>query len=165
MQTTQRVSFDQLRELVSAIYNQGEVVVKQAYSDFDCSTRAFADAKALIEDMRYQPGQRVALFTYGIYYPAAEGHVYEKRVTLKPESCDGHTFRFTQEGWGLIHFWVSFRDFPAIECSISVNSPIRAMTWFDTYPDHRHPELWGWDVIKTKAGRLVRLLRKYGKAA
>jgi hypothetical protein len=163
MHTTQRISIDQLRELVSAIYNQGDVVVKQAYSDFDSVAREFPDAQKLMKDMAYQVGQPVALFTYAIYYPEAIGYVYEKRMTLIPECCDGHTFRFTQEGWGLIHLWSRFQDYPIIECSVTVNSPIRAWTWFDIYPDHRNPDLWDWDVIKAKAGRLVRLLRKYGK--
>ena len=165
MQTIQHISVEQLHEIVGAIFDQGDVVVKQAYSAFDRPTRKFEDRNALIDDLSYHPGQEAALHSYAIYYPEAKGHTYEKRITLKPESCNGHTFRFSQEGWGLIHLQCDFRSYPKIECRIAVNSEARAANWHDTYPDYRSPNLWNWDVINKKAGRLVRLLRKHGKQA
>ena len=165
MQTIQHISIAQLREIICAIFDQGDVVVKQAYSDFDCPTRQFGDVEALIQDLSYQPGQKVASFSYVIYYPEAKGHTHEKRINLKPESCMGHTFRFTQEGWGLIQLQCNFRDYPKIECRIAVNSRVRAGNWFGTYPDYENPDMWDWEVVKKKAGRLVRLLRNTQKQA
>jgi hypothetical protein len=46
-----------------------------------------------------------------------------------------------------------------------VNSEERAHNWSDTYPDLKSPDLWDWAVVKKKAGRLIRLLRKLGKQA
>lgn len=165
MQATQHISVDQLHEIISAVFDQGNVVVKQAYSDFDCPTRQFNDVKALVEDLKYQPGQEVSFFSYVIYYPEAKGYTNEERIDLKPESCKGHTFRFSQVGWGLIQLQCNFRDYPKIECRIAVNSRERAGNWYGTYPDYKNPDLWDWEVLKKKVGTLVRLLRKHGKQA
>src|SRR5574340_585483 len=102
MQTTQHISIEQLYEIVAAVFDQGDVVVKEAYSEFDCPTREFADASALIDDVSRQRANKAVFLSYVIYYPEARGYTYEERIALKPKHCKGHTFRFSQEGWGLI---------------------------------------------------------------
>jgi hypothetical protein len=165
MQTTQCISIRQLDEIAGAIFDQGDVIVKEGCSAHGCPTRRFVNVAELIDDLRHQPEQRSSFSSYAIYYPEAKGHVYEKRLTLKPESCNGHTFRFSQEGWGLIHLQCDFRNYPTIKCRIAVNSAARAGNWYDTCPEYKNPRRWDWDVINKKAGRLVRLLRKCGKHA
>jgi len=165
MQTTQRISIRQLHEIVGAIFDQGDVIVKEADSAFDCPTRSFVNAAELIDHLTHRPEEKSSFSSYAIYYPEAKGHVYEKRITLKPESCNGHTFRFSQEGWGLVHLQCDFRNYPTIVCRIAVNSAERARNWYDTCPEYKNPRLWDWDIISKKAGQLVRLLRKCGKHA
>lgn len=164
MQTSQQISWEQLNEIVESIFAQGPVVVRQAYSDFSCATRGFADAQALLKELHYEPGVGDVFRQYTLYYPDAKGHTHERRIDLKPEKCNGHTFRFCQEGWGLIQLQCDFRKQPIVECRIAVNSPIRAANWSDTYPNFQSPEAWDWKVVEKKASRLVRLLRQMGKA-
>lgn len=163
MQTTQHISLAQLEEVVEAVFSQGPVIVRQAYSNFGCNTREFADPKALLKDLYYETGVGDVFRQYAIYYPEAKGHTHERRIALKPELCNGHTFRFCQEGWGLIHLQCDFRNYPIVECRIAVNSESRAGTWSDTYLDFESPAAWDWGVIERKAGKLVRLLRRLGK--
>jgi len=163
MQTSQQISMEQLREVVEAVFAQGPVVVRQAYSDLGCATKEFADAKALLDELHYEPGVGNVFRQYTLYCPEAKGHTHERRIALKPETCNGHTFRFRQEGWGLIQLQCSFQGFPIVECRIAVNSEVRAATWSDTYPGFQSPASWDWAVIEKKAGRLVRLLRRLGK--
>ncbi len=164
METTQQIFLEQLNEIVAAVFAQGPVVVRQAYSNFGCATREFADADALLDDLHYEPGVGDVFLQYTLYYPEAKGHTHERRIDLKPEACNGHTFRFCQEGWGLIQLQCDFRKHPMVECRVAVNSAIRASNWSDTYPDFQSPNAWDWAVVERKAGRLVRLLRKMGKA-
>lgn len=164
MQTSQQISWEQLREVVEAIYAQGPVVVRQAYSDFSCATKEFADPEALLEDLHCEPRAANLFRQYTLYYPEANGRPYEKRIALKPDLCGGHTFRFCQEGWGLIQFQCDFRQLPSIDCRVAVNSSTRAANWSATYPEMQSPDLWDWDVVEKKSGRLVRLLRKMGKS-
>jgi hypothetical protein len=161
MQATQHITRQQLAEIVDAIYGQGEVIVKEASSDYDSSLKHFPDANSLHADVD-RAGTRGFLF-YSIYYPEAGGYVYERRIDLIPEKCEGHTHRFKQEGWGLIRLQCRFQDPSDIECSIAVNSEVRASNWSNTYPDLGDPAGWDWKLINSKCGRLTRLLRKLGK--
>jgi hypothetical protein len=164
MQTSQQISLEQLNEIVAAVFAQGPVVVRQAYSNFGCATREFADADALLDELNCEPGVVDVFRQYTLYYIEAKGHTHERRVDLKPEACNGHTFRFCQEGWGLIQLQCDFRKHPMVECRVAVNSAVRASNWSDTYPGFQSPNSWDWAVVERKAGRLVRLLRKMGKA-
>jgi hypothetical protein len=163
MQTTQRISPDQLSKVVEAVFAQGPVVVRQAYSDFGCATHEYADAAALLDDLPCEKGVSNAFRQYTLYYPEAKGYAFERRIELNPQTCNGQSFRFCQEGWGLIQLQCDFRQHPIVECRVAVNSPSRATTWSDTYPDFQSPDLWDWAVVEKKAGRLVRLLRRLGK--
>lgn len=162
MQTEQQLSLKQLHEVVAAIYAQGPVIVREAYSEFGCATREFADAKALCDELHHEPGSAVSR-SYTLYYPEAKGHTYERRIALDPKACRGHTFRFCQEGWGLIQLQCDFRKHPRVECRVAVNSKARASLWSVTYPELRSPDLWDWMVVQRKAGKLVRLLRRLAK--
>jgi hypothetical protein len=146
------------------IFAQGPVVVRQAYSNFSSATREFSNANTLRDELRYVPGIGDVFRQYTLYYPELKGHTLERRIVLNPDKCNGHTFRFCQEGWGLIQLQCDFRKYPIVECRIAVNSEIRAANWSETYPDFQSPESWDWEVVDRKAGRLVRLLRQMGKA-
>lgn len=161
MQTTQYITDDQIDEVVQAVYAMGSPVVKEAYSDFDSHTMTFPSASDLRADIKFDPKEK-AFFYYALYYPDAKGFVLEGRIELKPRYCKGHTHRFSQNGWGLIFLQIDFKNHPRIECCVSVNSDTRAGNWFDTNPHLKSPDLWDWTVVNKHAGRLIRLLRKFG---
>lgn len=164
MQTSQQISLDQLQEIVSAVFDQGPVIVREAYSGYGCGIIEFSDSKTLLGNMHNEQGIRDFFRQYVLYYPEAKGYTYERRIALNPEACNGHTFRFCQEGWGLIQLQCDFRERPMVVCRIAVNSPSRAELWSDTLPDLQNADAWDWEVVQQKAGRLVRLLRRFGNS-
>ncbi|ADE53330.1 hypothetical protein [Coraliomargarita akajimensis] len=160
MQTTQNIQLEQLHMLLESIFQEGNPVVKESYSDFDKSIRRFESLDALKNEF-----EEKKFHQYSIYYPEAKGHLREKRIELKPGAVEGHTHRYSIEGWGLISLQCNFRNDPEIECRIAVNSESRAKEWFSTCPELKSPDLWEWNVVKKQAGRLTRLLRKLAKEA
>ncbi|MGK0189101.1 MAG: hypothetical protein ACI9R3_004918 [Verrucomicrobiales bacterium] len=165
MQTTQHISLVQLEEVLHAVFASESPIVKQATSDFDEPTKTFSSVDSLRENMRFSVGEEKAFFCYSMYYPDAKGMVAERRIDLNPGAVPGHTHRFSQEGWGLIQLQCNFRDFPSIECCVSVNSAERARNWADTFTRMGSPDLWEWKEVNRHAGRLVRPLRKLAKRA
>ncbi|MHA3770071.1 hypothetical protein ACXR0O_00875 [Verrucomicrobiota bacterium sgz303538] len=163
MQATQVISVEQLRELLDAAFAQGPVVAKETYSAFGATIRQFTSTSEILADMERASDQCRLAYLYSFYYPEARGQVAEKRVSLIPEKCGGHTFRYTLDGWGWIHIQCDLRDMPMIRCRVCVNSPERATAWEEINPEFGSPGFWEWPIIKKKAGKLVRLLRKQGK--
>lgn len=162
MQTTQLITDAQLDEVIEAVYAEGRPIVREAYSDFDCPTETFPSASDLRANIEFVPGEKTS-FHYALYFPDARGFVLERRIELNAGAVQGHTHRFSQEGWGLVFLQIDFRQHPRVECCVTVNSAARARNWFTTYPHLKSPDLWDWKVVDRHAGRLVRLLRKLGK--
>lgn len=162
MQTTQFITVAQLDEVIQAVFAGGTPLVSEAYSDFDCPAANFPTASDLRANIEFVPGEKT-FFHYALYFPDAKGFVLERRIELKPGACNGHTHRFSQEGWGLVFLQIDFRRHPRVECRVAVNSAARARNWSSTYPHLKSPDLWDWKVVDRHAGRLVRLLRKLGK--
>jgi hypothetical protein len=75
---------DQLHEIVAAVFAQGPVIVRQAYSDFGCATKEYADPNALLDDLHVVPAG-VVFRQYTLYYPEAKGYTHERRIALNPQ--------------------------------------------------------------------------------
>ncbi|TWU17599.1 hypothetical protein Pla144_51010 [Bythopirellula polymerisocia] len=163
MQTTQNIRFAQLDRVLEAVFKDGNPIVKEAYSEFDSPTKTFLDVDALRTDMSFSPGQEKTFFYYAIYYPDTKGTVSERKINLNPGAVVGHSYRHTQEGWGLIFLQCDYRKFPIVKCRIAVNSPERASKWSGSSPEMSSPDSWDWKIVRRHAGRLVRLLRKLSK--
>lgn len=162
MQTNQLIALDQVRAVVSVVFEQGQPIVSEAYSAFSSPTLRYENAEDLCKDIFAQLIEEHAFCQYTVYYPDAKGHVYEKRIQLNPDCCDGHKFRFSQEGWGLIDLQLRLLPAGLVECRVALNSPARAKNWSTTNSEYRAPDLWDWGVLRKKAGKLVRLVRKLG---
>lgn len=163
MQITQIITDKQINKLIGAIFVSGDPIVKEAYSDFDATTKTFQTGQLLRNDIKFTLEKTQSFFFYSIYYPAATGIVTERRIELTPGVVKDHTHRFCQEGWGLIFLKFTFKHLDTVECNVSVNSQTRANNWAHTTKRMGDPNQWEWDVVKRHASRLIRLLRRLAK--
>jgi hypothetical protein len=160
MQSTATLTRESFIELAAFLFESGAPVVFHAYSDYGEPLRSFRNASELVADIEsaFATGQKSLLFA--LHYPDTKGHVAERKITLDPKKCDGHTWRHTVEGWGLIQFQGDLRGAPAIECRVAVNTQKRAEAWADTYPELRDPRLWDWRIVQHHAGRIIRKMKR-----
>ncbi|HNU52883.1 MAG TPA: hypothetical protein PKJ98_18475 [Verrucomicrobiota bacterium] len=160
MQSTATLSREGFTELAAFVFESGEPVVFHAYSGYGQPLRSFRSPSELIADIEaaFADGQKSLGFA--LHYPDTKGHVAERKITLDPKTCDGHTWRYTVQGWGLIQFQGDLRRAPAVECHVAVNTQRRAEGWADTYPELRDPSLWDWRVVQHHAGRIIRKMKK-----
>jgi hypothetical protein len=164
MQATITFSRKGLAELAKFLFDSGEPVVSQAYSDYGRPLRRFRTASELIADFELEVANGQQFLNYVLHYPDTKGYVAKRKITLNAKSCDGHTWRYTVEGWGLIQLQADLKRAPAIECRVAVNSQKRAEAWVDTYPDFRDPGLWDWRAVQRHAGRIIRRMKKIAES-
>ena len=160
MQSTATLSREGFTELAEFVFESGAPVVFHAYSGFGQPLRSFRSPSGLIADIEaaFATGQKSVHFA--LHYPETKGHVVERKISLDPKKCDGHTWRYTVEGWGLIRIQGDLRGAPAIECHVAVNSQKRAEALAGTYPDSPDPRLLDWKVIQHHARRIIRKMKK-----
>lgn len=159
MQGEAKISTAQVGDVIAAIFAQGNPVVYESYSDPEEELRSFDSSLPLEAEIEIRaPAERRSLL-YSIYYAEAKGFMKKTRIQLIPEKNGGKRFRFSADGWGLIQLQLNFGD-SDVSCRVAVNSEKRALTWFDTYPDHRDPRLWDWKLVEKHARRIIRVLKK-----
>ncbi len=164
MQREEKIPISSLATIVAAVYD-GAPRVFEAYSRYECDIRDFPSKESLEKLIADEFGNRNRYkYVYCfLLYPGTNGFVRKRRVELDPKHCNGATYRYAMEGWGLIHFQLDLTDRENISCRVAVNSEKRANNWSETYPELGSPSLWDWSVIEKHSRRLIRVLRKIAK--
>ncbi len=159
MQREEEISIIKLKDILDAVFH-GSPHIYQEYSKYDTELASFSSRNELDCYIENEKASGIKLISLAIHYPETMGYIYAKKFALKSEKCDGATMRFSQEGWGLIHLFISFRSEDMVRCRFSVNSEKRANNWVITSPELKSPDLWNWKAVENNARRLIRVLRK-----
>ena len=163
MQGEAKITAVQIGDVIDAIFEQGNPVVYESYSEPEEELRTFESSLSLEAEIEMRAPAEQRSLLYSIYYPAAKGFMKKTRNELIPEKNAGKRFRFSADGWGLIQLQLRFGD-SDVSCRVAVNSEKRALTWFATYPDHKDPRLWDWKLVERHARRIIRALKKPNKS-
>jgi hypothetical protein len=146
--------------LATAIFAKGDPVVVEAYSSFETEPRHFTTVAEICTYVSQQRGNPHGSAHLAIHFRDTGGHLGTKRITLNPDKCDGFTYRFTHEGWGLVWVYLHLADSSTIGSFISANSQKRAEKWADTYPELDPPSTWIWSAVASHSRRLSRALKQ-----
>jgi phosphomannomutase len=153
------IAYEDLSNIVEAIFEVDEVIVYEMYSEYQKELKIFTSPDQVfdeIEQMKVGTRHQVLL---SLHYENAAGYVQPRRIELDPLKCNGANFRYSIEGWGLIHVQLSLKE-NRIHCNISANSEKRAQKWEETFPELKSASLWNWAEVNKQKSRLNRVLRK-----
>jgi len=159
VQRKEIIEFRRIKEIIASIFEE-PAVAYQDYSDFDSELQKYDSNLQLLDAVNQAVSLDRHSANFAIYYPQAKGFIFEERKTLNPDKCDGATYRYVLNGWGLVMLQVDFRQMPTVEVNVSVNSEKRAVTWSHTHPEFKDPASWDWKYIEKQARRTIRVLRK-----
>ena len=155
------IAANDLERIVQAIFIEGSPEVYEAYSAFDSDIVSFASAAELNSYILRPRSEKGSILGFVVHYPDTKGFVEKKKIQLEREKCDGHTYRYSMNGWGLIQFQVNLQKAPQVSCRFAVNTEKRANSWYATYPELKSPATWDWKAVERHARRLTRELKKY----
>ena len=163
MQGTAKITTNDVPRVTAAIFSAGNPIVSEAYSKFDEDIVTFFGTEYLNKYINQELDGGNKLLTFSVYYPDTQGFREVRKVALKPEKCNGHTYRYAVSGWGVIQFHLGRQLDGNLDCYFGVNSEKRANTWFATYPELRSPNLWSWQLVEKHVKRLSREIKKYAQ--
>ncbi|MGB4811942.1 MAG: hypothetical protein WBP13_05625 [Methylophilaceae bacterium] len=123
-------------------------IVSGAYSSFDSDIVSFHSAEALNEYISHELHEKNTMLLFSVYYPDTQGFREVRKITLIPEKCDGHTYRYAVGGWGVIRFHLKRQLDNTLECYFGVSSEKRANTWLVNVPEFMAPNLWHWKLVE-----------------
>jgi len=159
VQRTDTIPATYLPALFAAAF-EASARVYEHYSEYDQPIESFPDPASLLAYVAQSQAAGARHLAFAVHFPDTKGCVRTSKIALKPEKCDGATWRECFEGWGLVHVQLKFLDERLVECRIAVNSEKRAAAWASTAAELRDPSLWDWKRVEAQARRMIRVLRK-----
>jgi hypothetical protein len=92
--------------------------------------------------------------------PSASHQFSIRRISLQPELCDGHAFRYAVEGWGLINLNLGgIGPKGLVNSNSNHNTEARARKWLETHRELGPIEIWNWREIAAISSALNRFIR------
>lgn len=154
------ISLEGVPRILEHVFAQPAVDVLTSESEPSEMTQRFDSELACVAYFRKRVEDGSSFIAFAVHYLETGGYVQDRRVSLDPQKCKGHTFRYSVGGWGVIHVQLHVGSDNLVGCSITVNSEKRANAWFATYPEFRDPDLWNWQLVTRHARRLQRQLKR-----
>lgn len=138
-------------DILEFVFSESSWQLYDSYSEYGEEIQKYTS----IEQVESKIARTIGTSLFVIYSPEFEGKLEMTRIELNPKHCEGHTYRYRTDGWGLIHIhFSSMRNNRLDDSQISHNSEKRANAWFPNYPELRSPDLWNWKAIE-KASRKI----------
>ncbi|HEY9546699.1 MAG TPA: hypothetical protein VIR56_11875 [Solimonas sp.] len=149
-------------ELVDAAFMPEAPNVASSESDLGEPLQHFADAGAIKARAAQCVADGTHNYAFALHYPSTGRTVIERRISFDPPR-DGHTFRYSWSGWGLIHLHLYVTDGDVLQCRVAATSRAWAEKRQDRYPELGAVSDWNWPQIESIAFRLSRRLAAMGK--
>lgn len=93
--------------------------------------------------------------TFQLWTPRHKGKPIFRKIDLDPKHCNGHTFRYSTEGWGLIQlFFGGMKNNELKHSHIGHFNENGALKWEDTNKINGLVNSWDWTEIQVSSRKL-----------
>ena len=93
--------------------------------------------------------------TFQLWTPRHGGEPIFRKVDLDPKRCNGHTFRYATDGWGLIQLYFGgLKNNELRHSHIGHSSEKRALIWEDINHSNGLVNSWDWTEIQVTSRKL-----------
>ena len=158
------ISLSDFNALVESAFEAETPVVSSSESELGESLQRFATLEAIQAKAAQCVQAGIHNYAFGLWYPSMKGQMSERKVEFDPPR-DGHAFRYSLSGWGIIHLHLYVTPPNTLQCRVAVNSEARAASRAARYPELGAVSDWDWRVVEAYAFRLNRRLAAMGKTA
>ena len=158
MQRTEIVKKEKIDEIMKLAFQIGEVQIFESDSEMEEEIIEIGNYENYLQYFQKAIAKKKKSIAFGLYYKEAKGEMKINKISLNPSFCNGKTYRYNMEGWGIIYIQLSLKEID-IECRIAVNSEKRAQKWENNYPELGSSGLWNWKIVESKARKLIKNLK------
>jgi hypothetical protein len=91
--------------LLDFIFNQTDLQVFDLASPYGLEICQYKSSEEISAKFDLVNGDNFAV-TFQLWTPRHKGELVFKKVDLDPKRCNGHTFRYSTDGWGMIQLYL-----------------------------------------------------------
>ncbi|MCL2310126.1 MAG: hypothetical protein FWC42_07630 [Proteobacteria bacterium] len=153
--------------LLRWLFADGACHVFELNSDVEQPLKQFHSADEVLSQFNrtHPTGEKRDTVYLQLYVQGASPPFVPRRVRLNPETCNGATFRYTAEGWGLIQLYLGTVTARGLNNShTNHNSQKRAEAWVSTIPEMGNVGAWDFKKISAFSSYLNQQIKKFSVA-
>ena len=146
--------------MAEAIFAKPGAAVAEVYSEAGQETLHFHSPAELCAYAAKLEAEGDSCVLLAVHYPDMGGQFAPTRIALDPAKCDGLSYRYVCEGWGVIRVYLRLSGGKGLDSNVGANSQQRAEKWQRHYPAFGSPDAWDWAAVGRHERRLIRVLKK-----
>ena len=151
-----------LKRIVEFVFHELDCRVFELSSEPDKELREFKSAEEVLQIAGFGKCRGKTHSVYLQLWPrSARGKIHVQRIGLDPKACNGATFRYQIQGWGLIQLYLGgISKAGVIHSHSNHNSEKRAQKWASTHEELDEVSSWDWREVNRVSRQLNRHIQK-----
>lgn len=136
------------------IFNYTELQVFDLGSPYGQEINQYKSTAEIANRFDLENGRDSAT-TLNLWAPNFDGSILFRKVELDPKRCNGYTYRYRSEGWGLIQLYLGgITDNILFHSHIGHFNEKGALKWENTDDEKGKVNLWNWKAIEQTSRKL-----------
>src|SRR3954471_21608233 len=91
-------------DLLDFIFKETDLKLFDAASSYGQEIKEYKNTKEIVAKFDLENGGQLSV-TFQLWTQYFGGDILFRKVELNPKHCDGHSFRYSTDGWGLIQLY------------------------------------------------------------
>lgn len=149
--------------ILDFLYSNAECDIYELGSEPSCELRQFRSTQEVLSlfDIPYPNGKKRHTVHLQLYVNGTGPEFKPTRINLDPDLCNGHTYRYSANGKGLVQLHLSTLDDTSLHSSHTNHfSHKGAERWSDGSGDLGDASSWDFKAITSFSSKLNRFIRK-----
>lgn len=141
-------------EIIKFIFHKTDLQIYDMSSPYGQEIFRYTSVEEIASKFDLINGDKFAL-TFQLWAPIHKGHPLFKKIDLDPKRCNGHLFRYTTEGWGLIQLYLGgLKNNELNQSHIGHFTEKQALKWEGANPFNGPVKNWAWSEIQQTSQKL-----------
>lgn len=153
--------------LLDWVFAEGTCRVFELASEFERPLKEFHSSSDILSEFSrvYTNGATWHTVHLQLYVIGASPPFVPRRVELNPQACNGATFRFAADGWGLVQLYLATPTANGLNSSHTNHFKLPgAQKWAPLSPEMAPVSEWDFTKIASFSSRLNRQIKKLSVA-
>lgn len=95
---------DDKEQILQFIFKETDLRVFDSYSSYEREISEYKTLDEILSKFDLINGGEFAV-AFQLWTPRHKGNIMFRRIELDPKKCNGYTFRYSTDGWGLIRLY------------------------------------------------------------
>lgn len=157
--------------LLDFIFKETDLKLFDLASPYGQEVSEYKSTEEITSKFELENGGQSSI-TFQLWTQRFGGDIQFRKVDLNPKYCNGHTFRYSTDGWGLVQLYFGGqKDNVLFYSHIGHFNEKGALKWEDINHFNNKVDKWNWKEIEQTSRKLknqihnktaVRKIRRYG---